>query len=312
MKMPNERGVALILVMGVLALISVWAIASIEEDWLLLHRAERMVESTRAILAVESGLEWAKIILRKDATEGEVDSLNDEWAQQHPPFSLDEGVLYSSIVDANRFFNLNNLVDNKGRPRQNAIMMARRLFRHVGVDPLLVDALVDWMDKDEVPFGQGGAEAPSYFDKLYRIKNAPLDRLEELLLIKGFDRDVLNALRKVVIVRPSNALTPININTAQPEVLRSLADGIPSADVEAILQERRLHPFQKVLDLASRKQFASWMKQVDRSMLTTKSDAFVVRLEARFGPVRWKEEALCARKGKKVALIFRQRVADLW
>jgi hypothetical protein len=52
-------------------------------------------------------------------------------------------------------------------------------------------ALMDWMDTDDVDyqaFGYPGAESNAYYftDPEYTIKNAPLDRLEEIRLIRGF------------------------------------------------------------------------------------------------------------------------------
>lgn len=56
----------------------------------------------------------------------------------------------------------------------------------------LYSALVDWIDDDDteyVDLGGRGAERRDYAAEgaLYTIKNAPLDRLEEMRLVRGFD-----------------------------------------------------------------------------------------------------------------------------
>ncbi|MFO0840347.1 MAG: type II secretion system protein GspK [Phycisphaerae bacterium] len=58
--------------------------------------------------------------------------------------------------------------------------------------PELIAALLDWRDADTDP-REGGAEN-SYYNTLkppYNAKNAPLDTIEELLLVKGFNAAIL-------------------------------------------------------------------------------------------------------------------------
>jgi DNA uptake protein ComE-like DNA-binding protein len=57
-----------------------------------------------------------------------------------------------------------------------------------GMSNDLVDALIDYRDRDDTPRPEGAEE--DYYLALrypYRIRNGPLARLEELLLIRGFD-----------------------------------------------------------------------------------------------------------------------------
>lgn len=53
----------------------------------------------------------------------------------------------------------------------------------------LVDPLIDWRDSDDVPVSDFGAESSYYMslDPPYRAKNRPLQTVEELLRIKGFN-----------------------------------------------------------------------------------------------------------------------------
>jgi len=56
----------------------------------------------------------------------------------------------------------------------------------------LVDALIDWRDSDDNPRPLG-AESEYYesLDPGYHVKNEPFETLEELLLVKGFTREIL-------------------------------------------------------------------------------------------------------------------------
>ncbi len=297
----RQRGVALIMVLAMVALIAGWAASAAYEDMIALRRAENLTASTRAMLAAESGVELAKLVLAQDADESKTDDLDETWAATTPPFPIDDGMIIGSIADANRFFNLNDLVDDNGKARPDSVAIARRLFSALDLDTALVDALVDWMDHDE----QGGSEAEAYSERPYHIKNARLDRFEELRLVAGFDRDAVDVLRRVVIVRPSLAggKTPININTAPAEVLAAVFPNMSLMAAAQVVADRKNRSFLDTAALIN----SPDGKGVDAARLVVASDAFLVRSLAKFGRVRWSEEQLLARQGKKFALIYRQR-----
>jgi len=302
----RERGAALILVLALVALVSVWAVESASEDWVSLHRSENMQLAALSMLASESGLELGRKVLAED--DAGVDSLDEDWAREVPPFPVDDGTVAASIVDANRFFNLNDLVDGNRVPQKEAVAIARRLFLRLDVDPLLVDALVDWMDKDDVPYGPGGAEDVAYLDRAWKVKNAPLDRLDEVLLIRGFNRDILSRLRTATVVRPGQGLTAVNINTAGKDVLMSLTDGIPESDVDRMISQRKDKPWHSVAEWSSEEPYAAWAGRINNARVSISSDAFIIRSEARFGRVRWGEEMLVVRIGARLYTLKRQRM----
>ncbi|MEM7681297.1 MAG: hypothetical protein AAF288_05005 [Planctomycetota bacterium] len=70
--------------------------------------------------------------------------------------------------------------------------VADDLARLTGMDSGLSAAVADWRDANE-ELSEGGAESDYYLslDPPYRAKNAPLESLEELLLIRGFDRQIV-------------------------------------------------------------------------------------------------------------------------
>ncbi len=307
MRRGRERGVALVLVLGLVALISVWAVESADADWISLRRAENMRLAAQAWLAAESGLALGRRVLQDDGTE--VDALDDDWARDVPPMPVDGGTIRGHIIDGNRFFNLNNLVGVDGKTRPEAVAIARRLFTRLRIDPSLVDALIDWMDADSIPFGPGGGEDEAYLDKPWRVKNAPLDNLREVLLIRGFDRDTLERLRSAAVVLPRRtAVTPVNINTAVKDVLLSLAEGIPETDVEQMLRERKTNPWKTVSAWVSQRPYSAWAARIPPVWLGTTSRYFIVRATARFGRVVWAERMLLARTGGTLRLLRRERL----
>jgi len=112
----------------------------------------------------------------------------------------------------------------------------------------IIDSFFDWLDEDDLT-RLNGAESDDafYVDRGYKVKNAKLDTVDELLLIKHFDEELLYGSGTDVdaedrITGIASWLTAwshgkINVNTASREVLMTLR-GIEEWAVEAILEMR--------------------------------------------------------------------------
>jgi len=93
-------------------------------------------------------------------------------------------------------------------------------------------------------------------------------------------------------------------------VLLSLADNIPQGDVEAMIQQRQSAAFKNVPELMSGG-INLWAAKIKPFWLVTVSDAFVIRVEARFARARWAENMLVTRQGNKFQVLSRRKVAGL-
>jgi general secretion pathway protein K len=302
----REKGVALVIVLGLVAIIGAWASQAAYEDMVSLRRAENMQDAMRAVQASQSAFAMAKQLLRQDVRDSQQDDMDEGWAQQTPPFPLDDGMVTGYVYDANRHINLNDLVDGKGQLRPNEFAVMRRLFSSLELDPGLVEALADWMDADDRPLGSNGAEDAAYYDKLYRVKNARLDRWDELRLIRGFDQKVLARLAEAAMVRAvplGGGVTAININTAGKVVLLALFEKMTDVDAEAIIAGR---PYADVVTAIANQ---PWAVGVDTARLSVSSDVFMVRTEARFGRAVLREEYMLLRQPEKMTLLARERMA---
>ncbi len=304
----RERGAALIIVLGLVALISSWAVTAAYEDMLSLRRAENSQNAVRAAQASQSALALAAKVLRDDARDGSGDDLDEAWAQETPSFAIDDGSVIGRIIDANRFINLNTLIDRQGKAVPAVEQQVKRLFASLELAPALVDALIDWVDADDRRHGAGGAEDAAYYSRDYRVANAPLNRWRELYLVRGFDRKIVAKLAKVAIARPTPAsgITPVNLNTASAPVLMALMPEMTAADAEAFIAER---PFASVDDALQNR---IWAANVNRAYLSVASDAFMVRTEARFGRVVLREKFMLQRDSAgKITLLSAGRAEAL-
>jgi general secretion pathway protein K len=121
-------------------------------------------------------------------------------------------------------------------------------------------------------------------------------------LIIGFTPDVLKRLQQVATVRPSTGASIININTAQPLVLRAIFSTMTALDEETLFADR---PYEKVSDATNNQ---PWKQGNNLSRLKVFSDTFMLRTHAMFGRANVREEYVLSRNGQNVTLLSRERL----
>jgi len=303
----RERGVALVLVLSMLALVSAWVVTATSEDQLSLFQARNRQLALHAGMAAESGLALARSVLKQDRLNGGSDHLQEAWAASDATFPLADGQVSLAIRDGERYFNINRLVKG-GKIQPQMMARLRRLFVLLELPPGLTAALGDWMDADSIPSGPGGAEQAAYAGKAWRVKNAPLDALDEVLLIKGFDAGALEKLRKVCVALPVANVPSVNINTVEPPVLQAMFPAMRADDAGQIVQMRQDAPFDSgslAALLASAR--SGWGKGGPLAELTVSSHVFIIRTRARFEGVRRGEELAALRDDKGLLHTIRKR-----
>lgn len=245
MPAQNERGVALILALLVLALL-VALILEFDVDARREYReAAAFRDQFKAMTLTKAGVEAARAVLLQDAKTDKLagqsfDALTDLWATPITNYQIGDGLLTAQIEDERGKLNLNelaNLQDPNSRTKK--IIRFKRFFELLQINPDLVDAIVDWVDADEVPEATG-AES-TYYQSLrpsYRAADAPLQTLSELYLIKGMTDDIVQKLRRYVTVYPTQADGKVNLNTADPLVIQSLDPRVTQSMATEIVQGR--------------------------------------------------------------------------
>lgn len=253
MRKRDERGIALILSLLILTILVALILDFDAEARRELRDATAFRDGLKATILARAGIQAARAVLRQDSQieaklQVHYDGPGDIWLIPLNDFPIGDGVVTATVEDERGKLNLNalsNLPDPQARIP--VILRYKRLFELVQVDPRVVDAIVDWVDPDEIP-EPDGAES-TYYQTLrqpYRAANAPLQSFEELLLIKGVTPDMLTRLAKYVTVFPSQGDTKVNLNTADPLVMRALDARISQSIAGEIVQGR---PFKNQQDL---------------------------------------------------------------
>jgi general secretion pathway protein K len=193
-------------------------------------------------------VDWARNVLAEDARTSTVDHPGEVWATRIAPTAVDDGEVGGEIADWSGHFNLNSLVAN-GVVVPEQVEAYQRLLLVIGVPPRdasgLAAALVDWLDANDVRETEG-AETAWYAGqgRRYRAANGPLVDIDELQLVRGYTADLTTRLRQVAAAMPD--ASPINVNTASPEVLSAIIRNLSIDDARVIAARRTAAPFKDV------------------------------------------------------------------
>ncbi|PTU72710.1 type II secretion system minor pseudopilin GspK [Pseudomonas mangrovi] len=246
--MSRQRGVALITVLLVVAVVTIVTAGIIARQQLAIRSASNQLHVRQAWQYAQGGETLAKAILFRDLREGDrqapVDHLGEAWARPFAPFKLDEGgELRVRIEDPSGRFNLNSLV-RQGQPNELALQQFRRLLLRLQIEEPYAERLKDWMDADQDPTGSYGAEDNQYLlaQPPYRTPNRALGDISELRLLFNMREEHYRRLAPFVSALPPDAV--LNVNTASPMVLSSLADGLSPALAAELVSVRGLLGFR--------------------------------------------------------------------
>ena len=247
----KSQGSVLIIVLWVIGLLAMFVTAFAFD----MHIEARVVSTWRKKLKAEylakAGIELARMALLETAdpevTNPEISgyvSKGSDSARRSATVALSrgggaelsrqlaEGTVTVRIRPENARINLNSIIDSTSSA--NTAKLWDPLLETAGVPfeqrGALVDCLVDWVDQDELT-QLNGAES-EYYETLtppYKSKNAPIDTVDELALIKGFDEVIPNATQ-TVYEAVAHFLTTyaddktININAVDHDTIMAFLD----------------------------------------------------------------------------------------
>jgi len=247
--MRKQRGVAIIMAILIVALAATVASSLLWSQNVWTRGVESENDHAQAEWIALAGTSWAASILNNDTRN--VDYLQEPWAQPLPTLSVENGEISGFIQDQQGLFNLNNLVQD-GQTSEAEKANFVRLLGVLALPPELANALADWMDTDSSTQYPGGAESDYYLGlpQAYRAANQPLTRIWDLSRIRGFDRMTIEKLAPFVTVLPG--FTPVNVNTAPPEVLVAVIAGLSLGEARALVMKRNVRYFVSTGDFLSR------------------------------------------------------------
>jgi len=275
--MKHQRGTAVVAAMLVAALAATAASFALERQSLAVSALEVGRDRDQARWALRGGAHWARTILQEDARSTAIDHNGELWASGLPPTDIENGTLAGAIADQQGLLNLANL-RRDGAPSERDIAMLRRLLAALGLRAELADAI---------------AARP------------PVAEIEELYQVRGCDEATLARLRQFATVLPRR--TPVNVNTAPPEVLVALVDGLTLAEAMVLTHDRKTSPMRESAELRTRLPRTDLV--VNSEDMAVQSRYFLVEGRAKVGRADARLKALLERQGVALPAIVWQRIS---
>jgi general secretion pathway protein K len=271
----SEDGIALLLVLVFVALLSVLVVEYAYESNVDSAVTQAHLTQQEAYLAARSGVAAGMSLLTIDLYD-EIetgigsDTYVDAWAYGVPLEEINEIIYRCGIDDEAGKLNVNALIDAQGQGVEETDPLYKAFeamfeAREPEVNP--IDAIIDWIDADDEP-RPNGAEFSDYElgENEFRPPNAPLASVEELLMVAGMTPELYFGLpdeegyeeqlplsELVTTHLPIGDFT-VNANTAEYEVVAALQIGydglLPGPD--ELLEEREANPFNEMAHFRER------------------------------------------------------------
>lgn len=296
----KQRGMALLIVLMIIALMMVIAVAINERGFTAYQRTQFVQNSQQGKWFALSAEQMVGLILRADARDDSTHThLSQYWATGLHT-SPQEGVtLNISVRDARACFNLNALVnETQNNSSTESLSYPAQVFMalliQLSVDELqatqITASLQDWLDSDTIP-RQYGAEDSVYAAARppYLTANQPMQDISELRLVNGISAEIYQKLTPYVCALPDNKLR-VNINTltaAQSALLSALTlNKTGREQAENMLTTRPRNGWNDVnafLAILTSGQENSSEASSLQSSLTVNSDYFLSRIDVSMG-----------------------------
>ncbi|ART49972.1 general secretion pathway protein GspK [Acidovorax carolinensis] len=291
-------------------LVATFAAAALWQQWraVEVETAERARLQSAWILV--GALDWSRLILREDGITGGADYLAEPWAvplqearlstflaadrnvAQVDDASTDttDAFLSGQITDLQARLNLTNLIEGD-KVQAGALRQFSRLFARLGLPPQQLDQLVQALRQAKASQG-ADSSAP-----LLPLTLAQLGWL-------GLPPATVAVLAPHVTLLP--ARTPVNLNTADVDVLSAAIDGLDMAGAQKLVQARQSRHFRVLTDVSDLLGTDIQLNADDHAIA---SRYFEVRGRLRLGATMVDERSMVMRQGATVTTLWRERGA---
>lgn len=225
----HQRGIALMLVLWVITLLTIIAVGLTATQRTEINLAANQVASASFRAQADAAIQFAALnLLTQPPVAPEEQALDTQafWVPDGQPrvWGLGEQMLEIRIINEASLIDLNTADGDL----LLALMMA------VGLQDAepdrLVDAILDWRDEDDLHL-VNGAEDPDYeaAGLPYGAKDGPFDSLEELQQVMGFDKHIYRILAPALTVSSGQATPEPNF---APPLVQAALQGISLDEIQ--------------------------------------------------------------------------------
>lgn len=213
----NHKGMALLVTLGLISVLMVASLELVRSTGDSAEMEKKMADRFQAQEMAKSGIELAMFILTRDAEQNDIDSVQEMWADPYVlasavellGFDREQGSLDVVITDELGKIQINallsafpgSLVNNDQLElweRFLNLLISSDKSADLREPDEIINSLKDWLDSgdDDTISGLSGAESDYYeaLDPPVVCSNAPLNRVEELFMIKGVPSNLVSTI----------------------------------------------------------------------------------------------------------------------
>ena len=256
--LSKKRGAALLVsrwVLIILALIVGSFAFQVALEGMLVSRKKKQFKSE---MLARSGVDYARAIIeqKERARELEIESMDDDPEQfMQSALYVKRGLSTTSTIAITNMGTFSVTIESAENGRNVNTLNREQwveIFEMANVPSTdwdsLIDCLEDWIDEGDL-HGLNGAESddPFYQEQGYPVKNGPLNSVEELLLIKHWNEDILygkpaddtgDAIYGIADLLTVWGDGKVNLNSASTNLLLSYAE-YEDWELEGVLESRK-------------------------------------------------------------------------
>lgn len=285
----HQHGAAIILALLTVSLAAILAAATLADFGHAYDVHSGRYEQAQSRQLALGALDWARNVLAEDQRTSANDHLDEAWAIHIPPTPIDHdvnaGVIGGHIIDLSGRFNLNAL-HPAHRQHATARIQCERLFSAILGNPMLAVQMVTAIDE------QFRTQTSTTHDEETASAGRRLISLEELAQSPLFSAEVIAALVPHVSTLPDVA--PINANTATPEVLVAVVEGLSLDEARILTAERERVWYRNLADFSAR--LGEGVTPPSTSVLSVRSRYFQATIHAGYGQAITRLQAVLDRE----------------
>ena len=246
--MPGkQRGIAVITAILIAALVAslAFALSGRQRQWL------NLVDNRNDLLAAQamalSAIDLARLTLRDDMRNNQVDHLLESWTIPVPAVNVETGKVGGLLVEQQGKFNLFTL-QSSGKVNEAGLLAMQRLLSTRNLP-------TDWAEKLAQALAVQAAQWQRYLLAANKVslqtvlKPLPVANLSELAELAGIEKGKLAELDDLVTILPES--TSVNVNFAPPEVLMAVTPGLSLKEAERLVSRRTTTHFKSGQDFVN-------------------------------------------------------------
>jgi len=304
----SERGFILVNALLIVAALTAAAVLLLSRAEAGRNRLERAREVAQVGLYLDGFEALVLSILDRDRLAGASDHPGEDWARATYDIAVDRGRVAGQIADLQGRFNINWLTSPdipEARPG------FARLAATIGLPPARIAAIQTYVSRAR-DGAEGGLAAYARLPVPIHPRGRPVSMIEELRQVAGLREDEFIRLRRLVTALPPE--TPLNINTATPEVLASLLPEGAERTARSVVFARQNAPFATLEDFLV---FLDATSDIDTELLnpllfSVESNWFLVETAASLGATARRRNTVVQRQGptRRARVIYRLRMQE--